>query len=160
MATKETKRKKKYEPKAERKGGAISKQKKLQVIDKIQDSMLRYGSINKSELARQLKISRPTMINIINDMNIEMESLPAIKIELKLIFERIKNRLMYLWDYLIQEAEENGEKPNIKQELNIMKEIKDTIDNFYSLLQEFGEAPKAVENIALHARVEHQLILE
>jgi len=148
MASKETKRKKKYEPKTERKGGALSKEKRLLVIDKIQDEYLRYGTINKSKLARDLKVSRPTMISLINEMNIEMESLPAIKIELKLIFERIKNRLMFLWDKLIEQAE-SSEQINIRAELSIMKEIRDTINNFYSMLQEFGEAPKQAENINL-----------
>jgi hypothetical protein len=147
MANKETKRKKKYEPKTGKKGGALTKKRRLEVLDKIQDEYLRYGHVNKSKLARELKISRPTMISLINDMNIEMESLPTIKLELKLIFERIKTRLMYLWDYLISQAETDPDKLNIRQELAIMKEIKDTIDNFYSMLQEFGEAPKQAENI-------------
>lgn len=150
MAKKETIRKKKYEPKAEKKGGPLTKAKRDSIIDKIQDTYLRHGTINKSELARELKINRRTMISIINDMNIEMESLPAIKIELKLIFERIKNRLMFLWDYLIKQAE-STDKINIKAELMIMKEIKDTIDNFYKLLQEFGEAPKQAEQININS---------
>ena len=157
MATKETKRKKKYEPKALTKGGRLTKERRLEAIDSIQDTMLRYGTINKSELARKLKISRPTMISLINEMNIEMESLPTIKIELKLIFERIKNRLIFLWDKLIEQSK-SSEKLNIRAELSIMKEIKDTINNFYSLLQEFGEAPKAQNNINLSGHITEERI--
>lgn len=159
MATRETLRKKKYEPVSKlSRGVKLEREDKKAIIDKVQDTFLRCGYINKSKLSRDLKISRPTMISIINEMKIEMESIPAIKIELKLIFERIKNRLMYLWDKLIEIGEIQG-KLNIKDELAIMREIKDTIDNFYKLLQEFGEAPKPTENVNIQGNIMHKQII-
>ena len=153
MATKETIRQQKYNPKSKRAVGVkLTKDDKLKIIDKIQDSYLRTGTINKLELSRELKISRSTIISMINDMHIEMESLPKIQLELKLLFERIKNRLIFLWDKLIEIGEIDG-KYQIRSELAIIKEMKDTMQNFYSLLQEFGDAPKQADKVDVRAVV-------
>jgi len=155
MANKETLRKKKYEAKSSKsKGQNLSKEEKLKIIDTIQDTYIRTGSLNKSQLARDLQVSRKTMISLINDMNIEMESIEVTKIEIKLIFERIKARLLQLWDKLIEESE-SSEKINIRNELAIIKEMKDTLQNFYSMLQEFGEAPKQAQNVNVQASIVH-----
>ena len=158
MANKETQRKKKYVPVAQRGNGTkLSKEDKLEMIDKIQDTYLRQGTINKTQLARDLKVNRATLVGLINDMNIEMESLEATKVEFKLIFDRIKNRLMKLWDMLIEESESEG-KINIRNELAIIKEMKDTLNNFYSMLQEFGEAAKPTNKHEIEANITQKQI--
>ena len=156
---KEKKDLKKYHPKSSIEDGRrLTLEERNKCFGIIQEKMLRYGNINKMEIARELKISYATTLKLINQVNIDLQSVGSYRIEFKLIFERIKNRLFTLWDRLISEAEDG--KLEIKKELMIMKEIKDTLDNFYKMLQEFGEAPKQAETINVNADItSRQLVI-
>ena len=152
MVKKETERKKKYVPHSKRENGKkLSVKERLEIIDRVQDMLLRDGTLNKSKIAREMGISLPTLTNLVNDMHIEMTSVNYYQIEFKLLFERMKNRLVQLWDKLIELGDETGIL-QIRSELAVIKEMKDTINNFYSMLQEFGEAPKQVDKIDIEHR--------
>lgn len=156
MSTKKNISVKKYEPKSANKRGnkLTSKQRKALILDI--KKKYEQGRVNKLALARELNINRGTLMSLISELDIEMQDLPTIKVELKLIYERLRDRAMYLLDKL-QEFEEVTGMPDIKGELKVMNEIQSIVNNFYKLLQELGEAPKAVDNIAIKGEFEHNI---
>lgn len=128
------------------KGDRLSKSKTLSIINRIKQDYEEKGRINKLELSREFKINRATMTKLVNSVTIDMDKLPTIQTEMKMIFERIRNRLFKLLDELEKYGEETG-RPDIKAELEVSKAIMDNVDKFYKLLQELGEAPRVTDSV-------------
>ena len=138
-------------------GDRMTKSKTLMIVDRIKQDYEEKGRINKLELSREFNVNRATMTKLVNGVTIDMDKLPAIQTEMKMIFERIRNRLFKLLDTLEVFEEQTGQ-PNIKAELEVSKAIMDNVEKFYKLLQELGEAPKVADNINLTAQVTNKSI--
>lgn len=139
------------EHKTGRKGGRLSKTRREEIEKDLREKIENNGKIQrKSILVKKYNISRPTLDAIIASVNLEydFEGLESIDIELRLIFDKLKVRLNKLWERAIDEED-------LKQELWIMKEIRETIKDFTSMLEAWGHKMKAVENINLQADVQH-----
>lgn len=146
------------EPKsANKRGNQLTSEKKQELLHKIK-KRYEQGCVNKLALARELNINRGTLLNLIKELDVEMQDLPTIKVELKLIYERLIERALYLLDKL-QEFEEQTSMPDIKEELKVMNEIQSIINNFYKLLQELGDAPKVADTLNVNQEVNHTLNL-
>lgn len=141
-----------YEPKTGRKGGRLSNQKRLQLLDTIRDKYEKDGRFNKQKTARDLKISRESLNSLIKELEVDMDSLQVVKIDIKQVFERMENRMLFLWDKLEEQAVAE-DRVNVRAELNIMKELANLIKEKYKLLQEFGDAPKQADKIDLQADI-------
>lgn len=145
--TDNSKKTKVNEPVAAReKGSSLTFDERQTLLKVIKKRYEKQGSVNKLALARELKINRGTLLNLIKELDIEMEDLPTIKIELKLIYNRLRDRALHLLERL-EEISESNSYPMIKEELAVMREIQNIVNNFYKLLQEIGEAPKVAENL-------------
>tara|TARA_R110000782_G_scaffold246829_1_gene333511 strand:+ start:307 stop:795 length:489 start_codon:yes stop_codon:yes gene_type:complete len=145
------------EPKSDSKGGMMPKSKRNQLLDRLAKEFEKETVLNKLAFARENNINRATVNTLIKELDIQMDSLEVIKLDLKIVFERIKKRLFYLLDQLDEYAIVSG-KPDIRAELEVMREIKITYTDFYKLLQQLGEAPTVKESIDLNIGEEKILI--
>lgn len=134
-----------------KKGDRMTKTLRTSLLSKLGKEFEKETVLNKLAFARKNNINRATVNSLIKELDVQMDSLEVIKLDLKIVFERIKKRLFYLLDQLDEFAITTGQ-PNIKAELEVMKEIKNTYTDFYKLLQELGEAPKVADQ--LHIREE------
>lgn len=141
------------EAKSNSKGGVMPKSKRNSLLGKLSKEFQKETVLNKLAFARENNINRATVNSLIKELDVQMDSLEVIKLDLKIVFERIKKRLFYLLDQLDEFAITTGQ-PNIKAELEVMKEIKSTYTDFYKLLQELGEAPKVSDKIDLTLKEE------
>lgn len=149
-----TKNTKVNEPKTGRKGGRLTKSKRLLLLDTIRLKYEKDGSFNKLAFARENNINRETLGGLIEELKIDMDSLTVVHVDMKQLFTRMESRMLYLWDKLQEKAEED-DRPNTRAELNIMKELRELIKEKYKLLQEFGDAPKVAENLNIQGTIIH-----
>lgn len=141
------------EPISNSKGGVMPKLKRNTLLGKLAKEFEKGAVINKCGFARENKINRRTVNELIKELDIQMDSLEVIKLDLKIVFDRIKKRLFYLLDQLDEFAIVTGQ-PNIRAELEVMREIKSTYIEFYKLLQQIGDAPVVADKIDLSAKIE------
>lgn len=140
-----------------KKGGPLSEYKKKKLKDDLRilfndGSIMRYSI---RDLSSKFDIAKNTVQKYLDDVALEVprKDIQKVTLDLKRYLEEAIEDIRALWEH--SKAELNPEE--IRKNIDMMFKA---IDKFTDFLERFSIKPKAVDNINLHARVEHQLILE
>lgn len=124
--------------------GKVTRERKPEIMANIREQ---YESgqlitLPKYKWAAQFGLTRPTFDKYLKEITGEI-SLPDIqemKVEFRVIYQKLKQRMMVLWERAAVE-EDTG------KELAIMKEYRSTLSDFTKLLEDYGFKDKIADKM-------------
>lgn len=146
-----------------RKGGRVSKKRREEILE---DLKVKFESgdlflADKYQLAKDYNITRPTLDSYMSLIKIDynIAEMREVSVDLIVIYEKFKKRLLNMCDRLETLNEENYEDSKMfKVELDAIKEVRATISDFTKLLEDYGYKAKAIENYNIQGEVKHKVV--
>lgn len=131
------KKKKVNEPKTKRKGGPLSKTRKEKLKEELVEIVEsgEFHTFNKLEFARNKKINRETLDNLLGELKdlVNSDISEIIKVDILKTYEKLKKRVHYWWDKCINAPEEEQsfmlEKQVFEQMMKVLKDYRETLQS-------------------------------
>jgi len=142
---------------AKKKGGQLSKYRKEKLKGDIralfQDGSIMYHS--ERELAIKFDVARNTIRSYVDEVAAEVgqKDITFIALELKNYLELAISDIKEMWE----DSKLEQDRDEIRKNIDMMFKA---IDKFTDFMERFFIKDKAVDKLAIHAQVEHQLVLE